>query len=80
MIKLLSRVGFITEYVIPTRGHETEYKVPTSYKVDLGHPKKRIAIELDGPCHRKLAAKAKDIKKAAVLKSLGWKVVRLSHE
>lgn len=80
LAKLLCRVGFVRELAVPTVGHDTGLSAPPAYKVDFGHPKKRIAIEVDGPAHKLIKKTAKDIKKAKVLKALGWEVLRLSHD
>jgi len=80
LFKLLRKVGFERELAVSTKGHGTEYKVPSSYKVDFGNRKKQIAIELDGSCHKKLEIKPTDLKKSKVLKALGWEVLRLLHD
>lgn len=72
--------SFTPELVIKTAGHATRYKPPNHYKVDFGNPTNKLAIELDGPSHRPHARQAKDRKKNAVLKALGWTVLRLRHE
>jgi len=48
---------------------------PTHYKIDLAHPLKMIAIQVDGFSHH--SRKAQDEKKTERLSSLGWKVLRL---
>jgi hypothetical protein len=75
----LEPLGFIRELPIKTKGHGTRLKVPTCYKVDFGHPKKKVAIEVDGPSHRARARQKQDRKKEIVLKALGWKVKRIKH-
>ena len=47
---------------------------PTCYKVDIGHPGLKIAIEVDGNSH--YSRKEKDKKKDVKLASLGWTVLR----
>ena len=83
IIKLLEPVltpaGFLREYIVPTKYQSTSHLPPTHYKIDFAHPQEKIAIELDGPCHRNLKQRAKDEKKTQVLESLGWKVVRIKH-
>jgi len=77
--KILEPAGFIRELAVKTRGQSTTHNPPTSYKVDFGNPITRCAIELDGPCHRPMRKKAKDLKKTEVLESLGWTVLRITH-
>lgn len=83
---ILKESGFIREFPILTKEHTTGHSVPTCYKVDFGNPEKKIAIEFDGPCHRCNVKRVqdqkeiKDRKKTEVLESLGWKVIRTSHE
>lgn len=64
--------GWEPEFAIPLGGRISGY--PTSYKVDLADPAKRIAIEVDGNCH--YSRKDQDAKKDAKLTSLGWTVLR----
>jgi hypothetical protein len=75
----LEPAGFIREYVVRTNGHGLPVNCPNHYKVDFGHPQRRIAVEVDGPSHRPMARRALDQKKTAVLRELGWRVVRVRH-
>lgn len=77
---ILEPFGFVREYPIKTAGHRTTHKTPDNYKADFGHPKLKIAIELDGPSHHSHHAKAIDQKKNDVLISLGWTVFRIIHK
>ena len=52
---------------------------PTCYKVDLGCPRLKLAVELDGNSHRSKQRQALDAKKDAKLGSLGWAVLRFSN-
>lgn len=63
---------WIPEYAISLGKREEGY--PTCYKVDLGNPCSKIAIEVDGPTHR--SRKHLDYKKDDKLSTLGWKVLR----
>src|ERR1019366_8813721 len=65
------------ELAIPLGGRLPGY--PTCYKVDLGCPSKKLAIECDGWTHSNPEARAKDAKKGAKLKELGWFVLRLKN-
>ena len=79
MEEKLGPLGYTRELSIPTKGHKTGFNVPPSYKVDFGNPELRLAVELDGPYHRKPAQREKDKKKDRVLESLGWRVTRIVH-
>jgi hypothetical protein len=72
-------LGFIREFVVPTKGHTTDHKPPSGYKIDFAHPLSKIAVELDGPCHRPLKRREQDKRKTEVLSSLGWTVFRVPH-
>lgn len=79
--KKLKKNGWVRELPIKTKRHTTDHtNVATNYKVDFGHRKMKIAIEVDGPCHRAFAQKKKDRKKQDVLESLGWFVIRVKHK
>ena len=77
--KILEPMGFERELPIKTRFQTTPHKVPRCYKADFGHRSKKIAVELDGQCHKPKPQQAKDRKKTEVLQSLGWKVIRIQH-
>jgi hypothetical protein len=47
---------------------------PTSYKVDIGHQERKIAVEIDGSSHR--GRQTQDEKKDALLREHGWRVLR----
>lgn len=53
--------------------------IPPVYKVDLGFPSIKLAIEADGPSHNTPVRRAKDRKKEAFLKGIGWTVLRYSN-
>lgn len=73
---LCARLGWPAEIVIRT-GRGRPY--PTSYKVDIGSPELRIAVEVDGQSHRNPGARARDAKKDALLTELGWTVLRFPN-
>jgi hypothetical protein len=64
--------NWILEYAISLGGRQVNFS--TCYKVDLGNPDLKIAIEVDGASHH--ARKELDKKKDLKLDSLGWKVLR----
>ena len=74
---LAEALAWETEVAVPT-GKPRESGYPPSYKVDLGNRTLRIAVEVDGESHsgkRKLL----DEKKDALLRGLGWTVLRFSN-
>lgn len=75
----LKPLGFVLEYPIKTKGHGTGLRVPTCYKVDFGHPSRKVAVEVDGISHRRMEQRRKDVKKSLVLRALGWVVARVKH-
>jgi hypothetical protein len=77
--QILEPKGFIRECPIKTKYQKTQHKVPSCYKVDFGHPGRKLAIELDGTTHSPMKQKELDKKKMEVLESLGWTVVRIKH-
>lgn len=79
LAKRLLPLGFMMEMVVLTRGHGTGLRCPTSYKVDFGHPSRKVAVEVDGPAHRGPLARERDARKTAVLRALGWAVARVRH-
>jgi len=60
------------EYVIPTAKAKNHFQsLPTSYKVDIGIPEVKLAIEVDGNTHKTKKWKFLDRRKTAVLNFLG---------
>jgi very-short-patch-repair endonuclease len=54
---------------------------PHHYKIDVAFPDVRLAVEADGGSHSNWHNhKAKDAKKDALLRGLGWKVLRFSNK
>ena len=47
------------------------------YRFDFAHLEGKIDIELDGPCH--FQSREEDAKRDAVLRALGWKIIRIKH-
>jgi hypothetical protein len=52
---------------------------PAHYKVDVGCPVRKVAIEVDGGSHGSLKVQGWDAKKAALLRSYGWTVLRFTN-
>lgn len=67
------------ELAIPT-GVPKRNGYPTCYKVDIGNPLLKVAIEIDGPLHLNPKNKAKDQKKEELITSLGWRVLRFTNQ
>jgi hypothetical protein len=65
------------EFVIPTaRAKDRFQSLPPCYKVDIGIPELRLAVEVDGRTHKSKKWKFLDRRKTAVLNFLGWTVLR----
>ena len=77
----LYSVGFAMEFPVCTAEASVSFdRLPNCYKVDIGYPSQKIAIEVDGRSHNSKTAKEKDALKTKVLEALGWKVLRFSNE
>jgi hypothetical protein len=77
LAELLRAFGFQPQCAVPT-GAKRGSGLPPSYKVDVGNPALRIAVEADGPSH---SGHRKDLdrKRDACLRGLGWIVLRFSN-
>jgi hypothetical protein len=73
-----SALGWPMQVAIPTKMPRTS-GYPTCYKVDVGNPDLKVAIEVDGMSHSSLSRRAQDAKKDAFLRGLGWIVLRVSN-
>src|ERR1700722_6522837 len=78
---IAAALGWPTEVVITT-GHSPRdgSGYPTCYKVDIGNPVLKLAVEVDGPAHRSKNAVVIDEKKERKLATLGWRVLRFTNE
>ena len=76
---LLERLGraWVAEHVVPTK---RKSPWPRCYKIDIAHPQKKIAIEVDGLSHCALKRKAQDQKKTDLLTGFGWRVLRFKNQ
>ena len=73
--------GWIMELPILTENAKMLFKsLPPSYKVDIGNPKLKISIEIDGRTHKQKKWKFLDKRKTKILNMLGWKVLRFWNE
>lgn len=77
-ILLARSIGWDTEVAISLGPKQPGY--PTCYKVDIGNPILKIAIEVDGNGHNESSIKSLDLKKEAKLKELGWRVLRFTNQ
>lgn len=75
---LASRLGWPTEVSIKT-GMKRGLGYPNCYKVDIGNPELKIAIEVDGGSHGTIINRARDVKRDALLNGLGWTVLRFKN-
>jgi hypothetical protein len=64
--------GWTAEYALSLGKRTPGY--PTHYKIDIAHPERKIAIEVDGFSHG--ARRDLDAKKDTKLGSFGWTVLR----
>ncbi len=51
----------------------------SKYVVDFYCPRKKLAIEVDGPTHFSLQAMEYDIKRQALIESFGIRVIRVTN-
>lgn len=63
----------VCQYVVelPRGGH---------FRLDFAYVEAKLAVEVDGPHHRLPEVAARDDRRDAVLRALGWEVVRFSEE
>lgn len=70
---------WVTEFVLTTK-KSTKEGYPHHYKLDLANVRLKVAIELDGMSHCVIKRKEQDHKKDCLVRSLGWKVLRLKNK
>jgi very-short-patch-repair endonuclease len=79
--KLSELTQLIMEYPISVKNQMSlEKSLPKCYKVDLAHPETKLAVEVDGKTHQLKRWKYLDKRKMAVLKSLGWTILRFTNQ
>lgn len=76
LLKLLP--GSLCNYPVRT-GKKSGSGYPTCYKVDVSIPVLKLGIEADGNSHNNPNRRARDQKKDALLKELGWTVLRFQN-
>lgn len=69
--------GWVHNHVVPT-GRSSK-NGPTHYKLDVAHPERRVAIEVDGNSHKARDRRRADTRKDEFLQGLGWTVIRLTN-
>ena len=79
-LKELLGTEWILEYAIPTHCPQSAHLYPTNYKVDLGLPTLKLAIEVDGADHNTKSQRLLDEKKTKCLNNLGWTVLRFTNQ
>jgi len=80
-ILLSLAIGWPVEVAIETAPVKGCFEsLPTCYKVDLGLPAMKIAVEVDGSSHRTKKWRFLDARKTEVLEALGWRVLRFTNE
>ncbi|MGQ9636126.1 MAG: endonuclease domain-containing protein [Bryobacteraceae bacterium] len=70
---------WVAEYAVPVPNYKAEH-LPKSLKIDIAHPKRRIAVELDGHSHQSLARRLQDSRKTLFLARNGWFVLRITNQ
>lgn len=78
LLRALGVLGFEPQHVVKTR-MPSGSGFPPCYKLDLGNPLFKIAIEADGACHAGVR-KELDRKRDEFLAGLGWTTLRFSNE
>lgn len=78
LLKLLG-AGWIAEYVVPVPGYQS-HSLPKNLKIDIAHPERMIAIELDGPSHQSPQRRQQDSQKTVYLAQNGWSVFRITNQ
>ncbi|PWT91209.1 MAG: hypothetical protein C5B54_05750 [Acidobacteria bacterium] len=72
---------WVLNYIFNTRQNQLSGQGwPSHYKLDMAHPDKKIAVEVDGTSHQSPIARTRDRKKATYLKAFGWTVFRVSNQ
>jgi very-short-patch-repair endonuclease len=77
---LLSSLGmeWTAEYGVRTfKPRDSGY--PGVYKLDLAHPSLKVGVDVDGNSHGLLLRQEQDAKKDALLRGLGWTVLRFRN-
>ena len=65
------------EFVVPTKRRHQGY--PSHYKLDIAHPLRKVAVEIDGSSHSASKVRGTDRRKELFLRQNGWLVLRFSN-
>lgn len=80
-LMLAHALGWPMEVPIATAPVIGEFpSLPHCYKVDVGHPETKLAVEVDGKTHKLKRWRFLDKRKEQVLAALRWKVLRFTNE
>ena len=73
---LKERLGddWALEWIVPTKKGSEGF--PHHYKLDIAHPVKKVAIEVDGASHLSRKGRERDRRKDAFLRENGWQLFR----
>jgi hypothetical protein len=71
-VALANALGLPTEVSVPTGNPRWR-----AARIDIADTRLKVAIEIDGPSHQTRVQKDRDVRKEAMLRSLGWVVLRL---
>lgn len=77
---LLDRLGngWIAEFAVPVPNYGSR-RLPKHLKIDIAHPQRKIAIELDGRSHQSPDRRLQDARKTTYLAQSGWSVFRVTN-
>jgi hypothetical protein len=76
-LALSQALGWVVNVIVPTG---MKGPLPSHYKIDVGNPELKIAIEIDGKSHNSIIRRQQDERKTAYLQSIGWTVLRFTNE
>lgn len=78
---LLKRLGtgWVVEHAVPVHNCQC-HSLPKHLKIDIAHPGRMIAIELDGPSHQSPQRRLQDSQKTVYLAQSGWSVFRITNQ
>jgi len=65
---------------VPVCQHEVPGPGSAIYRIDFAYVPERVAIEVDGPHHRRPEVAARDRRRDAYLRARGWEVLRFDEE
>lgn len=68
------------DYPLPVCQHPVPGPGDVVYRIDFAYVDLLLAIEIDGPRHRRPEVQARDARRDAYLRSVGWGVLRFDEE